>query len=272
MKIAVGSDLHVEFGDIILKNDDNVDLLILAGDICVINHLTKQTPYGDIARDFWKRVSFQFPKVLYVMGNHEHYGGDFAKSKRQFEQFCAANHIYNIILMDKETVEIDGYQFIGGTLWTDFNDMDSHTMFNAQNAMNDYRGVKNTDDKVSWKFLPKHALRDHCEMKRYLQTCMDNYKEAGRLDNKIVVITHHAPSKQSIHEKYANDSLMNGNFASDLDQFIEANPQIQLWIHGHMHDPFDYDVFATRVLCNPRGYINYESRANEFQLKVLELL
>lgn len=272
MKIAIGSDLHVEFGDIELKNTDNVDVLVLAGDICVMNHLTKQTPYGDVARDFWKRVSFQFPRVLYVMGNHEHYGGDFAKSKQQFEDFCGYHNIYNVKLLDKETVEIDGYQFIGGTLWTDFNDMDAYTMFNAEQAMNDYRGVKNTGDKTCWKFLPKHALQDHSEMLGYLQTCMDNYKEANRLDSKIVVITHHAPSKQSIHERYAHDTLMNGNFASDMDNFIEANPQIQLWIHGHMHDCFDYNVFATRVLCNPRGYINYEERANEFELKIVELV
>ena len=28
----------------------------------------------------------------------------------------------------------------------------------------------------------------------------------------------------------------------------------RLWIHGHTHDSFDYQVQGTRVLCNPRGY------------------
>lgn len=27
-----------------------------------------------------------------------------------------------------------------------------------------------------------------------------------------------------------------------------------LWVHGHMHDPFDYEIYGTRVVCNPRGY------------------
>ena len=27
-----------------------------------------------------------------------------------------------------------------------------------------------------------------------------------------------------------------------------------LWIHGHTHTAFDYDVRGTRVVCNPRGY------------------
>jgi len=33
MKIAICSDLHLEFGDIILKNEESADVLILGGDI-----------------------------------------------------------------------------------------------------------------------------------------------------------------------------------------------------------------------------------------------
>ncbi len=29
---------------------------------------------------------------------------------------------------------------------------------------------------------------------------------------------------------------------------------MQLWIHGHTHDSFDYLVNGTRIVCNPRGY------------------
>jgi hypothetical protein len=39
-----------------------------------------------------------------------------------------------------------------------------------------------------------------------------------------------------------------------------------------MHDPFDYGIGGTRVFCNPRGYIQYEQRAQEFELQVIELL
>lgn len=27
-----------------------------------------------------------------------------------------------------------------------------------------------------------------------------------------------------------------------------------LWIHGHTHDAFDYELYGTKVVCNPRGY------------------
>jgi hypothetical protein len=188
---------------LILINTGDADLLILAGDICMLKDLDKQSERGDTARNFFLRVSRAWPRTLYVMGNHEHYSGDFAKGADRFRTFCEVHDIANITLLDKESVVIDGYDFHGGTLWTDFNDMDTYTMHNAATAMNDYHAVKNSHDTVSWKFLPKHALRDHQKMRNYLQVVMDTYRESGRTDNRVVVITHHAPSKSSIHEKYA---------------------------------------------------------------------
>jgi Icc-related predicted phosphoesterase len=67
-----------------------------------------------------------------------------------------------------------------------------------------------------------------------------------------VVITHHAPSRKSIHPRFA-DSLMNACFVSDAEHLIERSGAC-LWIHGHTHDSFDYPVSGTRVVCNPRGY------------------
>jgi len=56
-----------------------------------------------------------------------------------------------------------------------------------------------------------------------------------------------------------------------LDQFILDRPGIKLWTHGHTHEDFDYMLGSTRVVCNPRGYINYEDRADRFMLKTVEV-
>ena len=87
MKIAICSDLHLEFGDINLQNTENADVLILGGDICVAADIGKPDPNNIMegARssritDFFKRCSFHFPHVIYIMGNHEQYHGDFATS------------------------------------------------------------------------------------------------------------------------------------------------------------------------------------------------
>ena len=83
---------------------------------------------------------------------------------------------------------------------------------------------------------------------------------AGWLDRKLaqaypgptVVITHHAPSRQSIHPRFA-DSLLNACFVSDAERLVDGS-RAQLWVHGHTHDSFDYVLNGTRVVCNPRGY------------------
>jgi hypothetical protein len=42
-------------------------------------------------------------------------------------------------------------------------------------------------------------------------------------------------------------------FASNLDDMM-CGSDIELWVHGHMHDSLNYVVNGTRVMCNPRGY------------------
>ena len=46
---------------------------------------------------------------------------------------------------------------------------------------------------------------------------------------------------------------MNGAFVSDLSEVIERR-EPDLWVHGHVHDSFDYQVGRTRVVSNPKGY------------------
>jgi hypothetical protein len=64
---------------------------------------------------------------------------------------------------------------------------------------------------------------------------------------------------------------MNGGYSSDLSAFILDHPQIKLWTHGHTHEDFDYMIGSTRIVCNPRGYDNYEERAERFTLKYVDV-
>jgi len=93
----------------------------------------------------------------------------------------------------------------------------------------------------------------------------------GKHDQKFVVVGHHAPSKASTHPRYVNETIMNGGYSSDLSEFILDHPQIKLWTHGHTHENFDYLIGSTRIVCNPRGYINYEASADKFTLKTVEI-
>jgi len=293
MKLAICSDLHLEFGTLELKNTENADVLVLAGDICVASDFKKNPTY----LKFFEQVSKEFNHVLYVMGNHEHYQGDFATSEKILKENLS--HLENVHLLEKSTFLLNDYLFVGGTLWTDMNGGDTMTMNHVRRMMNDFLIIKNsnnyvyrkvpiyekTDDgklikdesgrmiqigmkmkeEVS-KFSPEDAVKDHKFFMDYL-----THVFASNKDKKVVVIGHHAPSNLSVHPRYSNDDLMNGAYRSSLDFFIEDRPEIVLWIHGHTHETFNYELGNTKVVCNPRGYVNYELRADYFQLRFVDV-
>jgi hypothetical protein len=113
---------------------------------------------------------------------------------------------------------------------------------------------------------PEDVVEEFKKMVDYVDHVIQNNP-----DGKFVVVGHHCPSKKSTHPRYKDDTLMNGGYSSNLDFFIEDHPQIKAWTHGHTHELFDYKVGQTRVVCNPRGYIGYEERADEFELKYFEV-
>lgn len=284
MKIALVSDAHLEFGQLDLENTEGADVLILAGDICVAKDLMIDVScygHGQGTRsqrfhDFFQAVTGKFKDVIYVAGNHEHYHGDFAKTYSILKENLA--YLKNLHILDKETVTIDDVTFVGGTLWTDFNNEDPVTMFTISSMMNDFIQVKNSNrdqirvdsdgNNVTWtpRFTPDDAFEDHCKTLKVILNTVD-----ANPDGKFVVVGHHSPSRQSTHPRYANDELMNGGYSSRLDFIIEDRPQIKYWVHGHTHHCFKYKIGETTILCNPRGYIGYEEQADEFELKYFEV-
>jgi len=264
MKIQLASDLHLEFADVNIKNDTGADVLILSGDILVADDLRNQPAnltWADLPteghgrakrtvryRDFLQRVSSQFPHVIYVMGNHEHYHGHFDQSVNYIRETIDYLNIHNIHVLDRDIKKIDDVTFVGGTLWTDCNKFDPLTQYHLEHCMTDFRVIRIKNEGFR-KFLPKRIIEEFVKTRDYIRLVVDELKE-----EKVVVCTHHAPSPLSIHEKYKNEHLMNGGYSSDLSEFIMDRPQIKVWTHGHMHDCFDYQVGDTRVVCNPHGY------------------
>jgi DNA repair exonuclease SbcCD nuclease subunit len=307
MKIAICSDIHLEFGTISLENTENAEVLILSGDICVAKEILDRDPYETRFDDkssrihlFFQECCARFKHVVYISGNHEHYHGDFAETFKIFRE--RLGYLANLHILDKESVLINDIMFIGGTLWTDMNKEDGITLMHMKGMMNDFRTVKNSNRMVSRKvmkykkdengqyvseikdgvnvmveegfkfeesistFSPEDAVEDHKKMLGYLKVMLE-----GKHDQKFVVVGHHAPTKLSTHPRYADELIMNGGYSSDLSEFILDYPQIKLWTHGHTHEEFDYLIGTTRIVCNPRGYINYEDRADNFKLKFVEV-
>jgi predicted phosphodiesterase len=101
VKIALASDIHLEFGAIELENAESADVLILAGDICQAVDVTYDTTIGRTCQVFFKQVSARFPKVIYIMGNHEHYQGDYARSRERLQKMLDSHGCYNVHLLER---------------------------------------------------------------------------------------------------------------------------------------------------------------------------
>jgi predicted phosphodiesterase len=309
MKIALCSDLHLEFGPISLQNTENAEVLILSGDILVAKDLRQRDDYSIMAngRDksemyhtFFQECSARFPVVIYIMGNHEHYHGDFAKTHQHLIDHLS--YLDNVCVMERQTMVVEDVTFIAGTLWTDMNKEDPLTLHHIKGYMNDYRVIDNSNRSVNYKvpiykkdengqyitqkigeinsliengyefktrkahFSPEDSVVEHKLMLDTIKATVESNPKG-----KYVVIGHHAPSKLSTKPRYQNDTMVNGAYSSDLSEFILDHPGIKVWTHGHTHDTFDYMIGSTRILCNPRGYDGYEDCADQFELCFFEV-
>jgi hypothetical protein len=278
MRVDLCSDLHLEFGDLELPGGD---ILIISGDACEARYLDKSAYGPDSVHfafedprkkkgrfyRFFEEECAKYRKTIMVMGNHEHYGGRFDRTYDQIRNNLPAH----VQLMEKETVEIDGVLFIGATLWTDCNRGDGLTMFHLKSSMNDYRVITMKNGSIYHKLTPERTGEEHMRTKEYIEQVLRNNRER-EAPLPVVVVTHMAPSKLSIKPEYENDHLMNGGYSSDLSQLMLDHPEILAWHHGHTHDEFKYQIGNTWVLCNPRGYHGYESRANNYAPKGYEII
>lgn len=243
------SDLHLEFsqGDMEIPDlpQDKDTVLVLAGDIGLAK---RKSSY----RYFIEEMSYRFKEVIFVLGNHEHYGTNFPTTHNRISNELI--EFDNVSVLEKGVTRLEDVAFIGATLWSDMDGHNVMTMHDAQCGMNDYSTIRTGTLDEPWKrkLTPIDTIQDHMSSKIYIMELIKIEKEKG---NKVVVVTHMAPSFQSVSDNYKNSSL-NGAYCTELFEHVidlgEAQPE--LWVHGHLHNTSDYQIGNTRVICNPRGY------------------
>lgn len=233
MKLHILNDLHIEFAEFEPPTVD-ADVIVLAGDIGVgVDGLR------------WAKFHFPDKPVIYVPGNHEFYHHDIALIEDLKSDASDQIHVLN-----NDQMIIDGVRFLGSVLWTDFTlfgKVDKYfSVQRAQQGMNDFSVILNNGER----FTPDDSIALHETSREWLSEKLDE-----NFTGKTVVVTHHAPSSQSVPARFTQD-LLTPAFASNLEALM-GKDRVALWIHGHMHDPCDYEIYGTRVVCNPRGYAPY---------------
>jgi len=230
MKLHILSDLHLGFSPMQAENVD-ADLVILAGDI-----------HEGAAGVRWARKQFDCP-VLYVPGNHEYYQTEWTMDELLCEMRYEAEDT-QVHVLDCDSIEISGVRFLGTTLWTDlhdkpFNGIECGVLGSDTGYIRVAKGKGFTSD-IAQPLFEKNRAWLKSELAKPF---------AGR----TVVVTHHAPSGQSLHTQFAFNPW-NSCFITDMEALMGDG--IDLWVHGHTHSNFDYSIKGTRVICNPRGYTN----------------
>jgi predicted phosphohydrolase len=256
MKIRVLSDLHLEFANWRPPPCDE-DVVVLAGDIA--------EGRAGIA---WARKYFRDRPIIYVPGNHEYYGRDFDELREGLRESGRAHDVH---VLDGDEVIVDGVRFLGATLWTDFeiDGCEPKTVEAAmrccQEGMADFQIIRRWGSSLR----PTDTREIHQAQREWLRRALMGCTPLGEdFSGATVVVTHHAPSPRSIAPRFVGDTL-NPAFASDVTDLM--GPAVQLWIHGHMHQSYDYIECGTRVVCNPRGYLPLEPNPDFDPMLIVEV-
>nr|WP_315233990.1 metallophosphoesterase family protein [uncultured Albidiferax sp.] len=236
MRIQVVSDLHHEFftrrwpGELNITPAVGADVLVLAGDIAL----------GASAIELFK--DWPVP-VLYVCGNHEFYARTWPDVLEAVRSEAQGTRIH---VLERDSIELDGVRFLGTTLWTDYLlsgvNLQPYLMRRAKAGISDHKHIATQGGHL---FRPVDALADHQRSRAWLEEQL-----ALPFDGKTVVISHHGPHPGSIHQQFVGSDL-NAAFVSDLPALVG---QADVWIHGHVHNSFDYEVDGCRIVVNPQGY------------------
>lgn len=262
MKLRIASDFHLEWYDqyrspyqdngrdmhetMFLPRMDGEDeqTLILAGDILGASHIDKKL--GHPARPIFDALSDRFKDIVVIAGNHEYYSCYWEKADEQLREFY--DQWANIEYLQDSALKIGTTLIYGTTLWTDMANNNPMACLYAKNAMADFDEILKKVGTMTHNIGPQDIVTRHyaslLNLKEFLKLALPEFKK--------VIVTHHAPSRRSVHERFAVDQL-NPAFYTPLDGLIMDN-DIELWVHGHMHDSSDYQIEKTRVICNPYGY------------------
>jgi Calcineurin-like phosphoesterase len=239
MRLQLLSDLHLETESCEPEPAPGAELLVLAGDV--------DSTWAGLERFRGWPVP-----VLFVAGNHEFDRREITAAAPALRARCEQ---LGLRLLERESAVLAGrdgrrIRFVCTTRWSDFDLFGAEGRERAMRAARYF--VRIMQSTRHGAVLDAAAVREEAlACRAWLQA--ELMQPAGDWD-KTVVVTHFAPSVRSADPRYGPQPTT-ASFCNADDDLL---PLADLWLHGHLHCQFDYDVphdgGATRVVCNARGH------------------
>lgn len=235
MNILVYSDLHLEFASFD-PPELSVDLVILAGDIGRGERAVK-----------WVNDTFSCD-VVYVVGNHEYYGGNLERTWDKMRE-AAQPHVH---LLENDSFVYKGVRFLGSTCWTDFSSTGDlkAAAYEAKEGMNDFKKIR-----IGERY--RRLRPEDVRTKNHLAYEWLAKELATNSHGKTVVVSHHAPLLGTL--PFKQKSHLNAAYANHWPELVSL---ADLWIFGHTHWAMNTTMLGCRLLSNPRGYPNEPTEFN----------
>lgn len=255
MKLHIMSDIHLEYYQNVSSIEqlltkipslydtchyDNLKeiILVLAGDI---GYILKNN-YWDFLKDCCQKYKY----VICIKGNHEYYITRKSDKKYNFDELEKiasekANDIENLYYLSNDKIILDGFTFLGTTLWSFIPD---EYKLITMSSINDYNYIYHNNTNITTEFINNINREQTNWLLENINTEINN----------IIIITHHVPIKELVHSKYDKyKDILHSFQCTNLPNEIFSN-KIKLWICGHTHTPMECEYKNIKFISNPIGY------------------
>ena len=260
MEITYCSDLHADFYSSSISNSkktekfldkyilksENPDIMILAGDT---------SHYNSQIRDICKILNSRDIKVLITFGNHEFYNISRKQQHRYINLYDKVNELKELLnpledtyFLDGDIVTLDGIKFGGAGGWYDGSyyyklsqGMYSETMMSHWcDYSNDSRRIPGLNDPMTLFDIEIEKIKN----------VLDEHPD--------IMISHFCPVSEGItFDGIYKTDRGSGYYCFDGLHLIDPmnNPKPpKYWIHGHLHNFKEFEIYNTIHTRNPLGY------------------
>lgn len=241
--ISLHSDLHLELRknttyEQALSKIKEVDILILAGDICKITDVAELI---ECATQLYPNT-----EVIFVSGNHEYYhAGDMLVEEDKLRERLKT--IDRAHFLQCDSVEIQGIRFLGCTGWSQLSKGSAHSRKRIRDrvnkSINDFRVIT----YQGRQFTAQDCIDLGDRHRHWLE-----HELLKNMDKPTVVVTHFAPSIKVRNKRFAVDDITFYFNNSHDDLIMRHSPTY--WLFAHTHYNIDQMIGNTRVLSNQHGY------------------